>query len=151
MTDAHEHTDLAGPASEEATRRLEEFADNARFAGTVLTDAHRLKRLMRRDDPAIYPGTFATCVFNPDKALCQQHRDSHGTTHPSLGTCRPLECGNVALTSDNIDALRRERDQITDELAVRPSLPSLLVHRLHGRHEQITQFLDRHTQETETA
>jgi hypothetical protein len=106
---------------------------------------------MRREDPAIYPGTFATCVFNPDKAFCQQHRDSRGTTQPSLGTCRPLECGNVALTVDNLDALRRERDQITDELAVRPGLPPLLVHRLRARHEQITQFLDRHTPETETA
>jgi hypothetical protein len=102
---------------------------------------------MRRQDPAIYPGTFATCVFNPDKALCQQQRDSHGTVHPSLGTCRPLECANTALTSDNIDALRHERDQITDELALRPELPPLLVHRLRTRHEQITQFLDRHLPE----
>jgi len=103
-----------GMHQQEATRWLEEFADNARFAGTVLTDAHRLKRLMRRHDSAIYPGAFATWVFNPDKALCQQHRDSHGTTHPVQGTCRPLECGNVALSSDNIDALRRDCDQITE-------------------------------------
>jgi hypothetical protein len=42
MTDAHAHTDLAGPAAEEAARWLAEFADTARFAGTVLTDAHRI-------------------------------------------------------------------------------------------------------------
>lgn len=97
MTDAHEHTGLVGPAANDAAPLLEEFADITRFAGTVLTDPHRLARLMRRSDPAIYPGTFATCVFNPDKALCQQHRDTRGATHPSLGTCKPLECATSHL------------------------------------------------------
>ena len=151
MTDAHEHTSLTGPATQEAIRRLADFADTARFAGIVLTDARRLERLMRRHDPAIYPGTFATCVFNPDKALCQQHRDTRGTTQPTVSNCRPLECANVALTADNLGALRRERDQITAELAARPSLPPLLVHRLQGRREQITQYLDRHAPETPTS
>jgi hypothetical protein len=131
-----------------AARRLDQFGEHARFAGTLLVDDRRLIRLMRRQDPAIYPGTFATCVFQPDKALCQQHRDSRGTTRPGLGDCRPLECGNVALTTDNITALRAEMDHITDQLALRPSLPPLLHHRLCGRHDQITQFLDRHTPAT---
>jgi hypothetical protein len=152
--DAHEHTRLAGPAAAEAERRLAEFDEQARldeqarFAGTVLTDPRRLTRLMRRQDPAIYPGTFATCVFQPDKALCQQHRDLRGATRPGLGECRPLECGNVALTTDNFTALRAELDHIADELAARPSLPPLLAHRLRGRYEQIARFLDRHTPET---
>jgi hypothetical protein len=154
MIDAHEHTRLAGPAAAEAERRLAEFDEQARldeqarFAGTVLTDPRRLTRLMRRQDPAIYPGTFATCVFQPDKALCQQHRDLRGATRPGLGECRPLECGNVALTTDNFTALRAELDHIADELAARPSLPPLLAHRLRGRYEQIARFLDRHTPET---
>ncbi|WP_189160688.1 hypothetical protein [Lentzea pudingi] len=151
MTDAHEHAGLAGPAAEEAARRLGDFAATARFSGTVLTDARRLERLMRRHDPAIYPGTFATCVFNPDKALCQQHRDTRGTTHPIVGNCQPLECANVALTADNLDALQLELDQITAELSARPGLPPLLVHRLRDRHEQITQYLDRHAQESSTS
>jgi hypothetical protein len=47
MVDAHEHT-LAGPAATEAERRLAEFDEHARldnqarFAGTVLTDPRRL-------------------------------------------------------------------------------------------------------------
>jgi hypothetical protein len=116
MVDAHEHTHLAGPAATEAERRLAEFDEHARldnqarFAGTVLTDPRRLTRLMRRQDPAVYPGTFATCVFQPDKALCQQQRDLGGATRPGLGDCRPLECGNVALTTDNLTALRVELD-----------------------------------------
>jgi hypothetical protein len=91
---------------------------------------------MRRQDPAVYPGTFATCVFQPEKALCQQHHDSRGTTRPGLGDCRPLECTNVAL------------DRISGQLAFRPSLPPLPAHRLRGRRDHITRFLDRYTPET---
>lgn len=147
MTDAHEHTTLAGSAAAEAQRRLDIFADQARYAGTVISDEKRLTRLMHRDDPAIYPGTFATCVSNPDKALCHQDRDSRGTLHPTLGTCRPLDCGNVALTPDNLAQLRTELAQIDDELAVHPSLPPLLQHRLRSRHGQVSHFLDRHNPE----
>jgi hypothetical protein len=154
MIDAHEHTQLAGPAAAEAERRLAEFDEHARvdnqarFAGTVLTDPRRLTRLMRRQDPAIYPGTFATCVFQPDKALYQPHHDQGGATRPGLGECRPLECGNVALTTDDLTALRAELNHVDDELATRPSLPPLLAHRLRSRREQIARFLDRHTPET---
>ncbi|AXB45274.1 hypothetical protein A4R43_24540 [Amycolatopsis albispora] len=148
MIDGHEHTTLAGPAAEEARRRLDGFAGQARFTGTVLTDPHRLARLLRRADPAVYPGTFATCVFNRDKALCHQHRDSHGTTQPGLGDCRPLECANVALTADNTAALGAERDRVDHELAARPSLPPLLQHRIRSRRDQISHFLDRHVPET---
>lgn len=83
---------------------------------------------MQRHDPVIYPGTFASGVFNPD--------------------CRRWNAGYVAPTMDNLAALRREHDQITEELAARAGLPPLLAHRLHSRWDQITQFLDRHTLET---
>jgi hypothetical protein len=148
MIDAHEHTALAGPAAPEARRRLDGFGQQARFTGTVLTDSHRLARLLRRDDPAIYPGTFATCVFNRDKALCHPHRDSRSTTSPILGRCQPLECANVALTTDNITAMRVELDRVGHELTRRPSLPPLLQHRLRARRDQISHFLDRHAPET---
>lgn len=147
MIDAHEHTTLTGPAAQEAQPRLERLGRQARFTGTVLTDPHRLARLLRREDPAIYPGTFATCVFNRDKALCHQHPDSRGIARPTLGGCRPLECANVALTADNITALRAERDRVDHELTRRPSLPPLLAHRLRTRREQIRHFLDRHAPE----
>lgn len=152
MIDGHEHTTLAGPAAGEAQRRLDGFAGQARFVGTVLTDPHRLARLLRREDPAIYPGTFATCVYDRDKALCHQHHDSSDTStgiaRPSLGNCRPLECANVALTVDNVTAFRVELDRIDHELGERPSLPPLLQHRLRSRRDQISHFLDRHTPET---
>jgi hypothetical protein len=147
MIDQHEHKTLAGPASEEAAHRLEQFGEHVRFAGTVITDPQRLKRLMRRDDPAIYPGTYATCVFNPDKALCLKHRDNPDRQQPSLSNCRPLDCHNVALTTDNTTTWRAEIDTIDQRLTSKPPLPPLLAERLHTRRTTITDFLARHPQE----
>jgi hypothetical protein len=40
---------------------------------------------MQREDPAVYPGTYATCVYNPDKALCRQQHDTRGLAHQAAG------------------------------------------------------------------
>jgi hypothetical protein len=144
---AHQHTDLTGPSAAEAARRLEEFADHARFGGTVITDRHRLKRLIDRQDPAVYPGTYVTCVHDHAKALCQKRRDASGRDRPDLGTCRPLQCRNVALTGDNITAWTDEIHRIDQRLAARPPLPPLLEHQLRERRNELTNFLARH-QET---
>ncbi|WP_139333106.1 hypothetical protein [Mycobacterium sp. SP-6446] len=144
LANAHEHPGLAGPGAAEASRRLEELGNRARFHGITITDPHRLKRLMQRHDPAIHPGTYVTCVFNPDKALCHKQRDAHGAEHPSLSDCRPLDCRNAALTAQNAAALREEIDQIDRQLATRPALPPPVVHRITARRDQISNFLDRH-------
>lgn len=70
-----------------------------------------------------------------------------GRTGPTLNNCRPLDCANTALTSDNITALSAELDRLTTELDTRPSLPPLLQHRLRERRHQIHRFLDRHQPE----
>lgn len=145
MINPHEHHDLAGPAADEAARRLQEFGDEARFQGSVVLDRRRLDRLMKRGDPAIYPGKYATCVHRHETALCQQRRDSRGQLRPDTGGCQPLACRNVALTADNIDNLREEIERIDAELAARPVLLPLLHGRLRGRREEITVFLARHT------
>lgn len=145
LTDQHTHHDLAGPAAADAAHRLETFAERARFSGTVITDRRRLARVMRRHDPAIYPDTYVTCVFNPDKALCLKHTDN--SRRPRLSQCQPLQCPNVALTTDNIAALRRELEHVDTQLAARPGPPPLLAHRLSQRRTAITGFLDQHTQE----
>jgi hypothetical protein len=144
MTDAHQHTSLAGPSAEEAARRLEEFADRARFGGTVVTDRRRLKRLMDRGDPAVYPGAYVTCVHDHAKALCRPRRDTAGRDHPDLGTCRPLQCRNVALTTDNTAAWRTEIDHIDERLTAWPPLPPLLEHQLRERRDELARFLARH-------
>jgi hypothetical protein len=53
----------------------------------------------------------------------------------------------VALTKQNIAALRAEQGRIEHELAIRPSLPPLLKHRLQDRRERILEFLTRQTSE----
>jgi hypothetical protein len=148
IVDKHEHEHLTGPAASEAARRLRDFGDRARFRGLVITDQRQLERLMQRGDPAIYPGTYATCVFNPDRALCQQQHDTHGTARPSLGDCKPLDCRNTALTGGNRTALAREASDITRQLASRPALPPLLQARLSDRREQITRFLSSYPETT---
>jgi hypothetical protein len=141
----HEHKNLAGPAADEAARRLQKFGDDARFRGRVVLDRRRLDRFMKRGDPAIYPGKYATCVHRHETALCQQRRDSGGQLRPDLGGCRPLACRNVALTADNIDNLRQEIERIDAELVARPVLLPLLHGRLRARREEITVFLARRT------
>ena len=144
MIDKHEHQNLTGPAASEAAQRLSDFGRRARFRGIVVTDDRQLQRLMQRDDPAIYPGTYITCVFNSEKALCHQQHDTHGTARPSMGSCRPLQCRNTALTADNKAALADEAADITRQLKQRPTLPPLLQARLTTRRNQITDFLARH-------
>ncbi|MFI5591199.1 hypothetical protein ACIA5G_39535 [Amycolatopsis sp. NPDC051758] len=140
----HDHPDLTGPAAAEAGRRLDGFA--SAFAGTVVTDPVRLRRILRRDDPAIYPGEYVTCVFNPDTALCLTDRARPAA--PELSACRPLDCANVALTRTNVAALRREAEHLTHELQPPSPLPPLLEHRLAERRDRITAYLARHTAET---
>lgn len=144
MIDQHQHTSLAGPAADEAAHRLAEFGEHARFSGTVITDERRLRRLMTRKDPAIYPDKYATCVHNHATALCQQKRDNNNTLRPDIGTCKPLACRNVALTSDNIDNLRAEITHITSDLDARPLLPPLLRNQLLARRDDIEKFLAHH-------
>lgn len=146
----HEHPAFTGSAAPEATRRLDSFAEQARFPGHVVTDPRRITRLMQRHDPAIYPGTYITCMFDPTKALCQQRRDSNGTPRPSPSTCQPLDCRNTALTRQNVRALGEETRRIDAELAQIPELPPLLVARLNERRTKITTFLARHDRQDES-
>jgi hypothetical protein len=144
MTDRHDHERLTGPAASQAAQRLADFGQRARFRGITITDSRQLGRLMQRDDLAIYPGTYATCVYDPSKTLCRQQRDDRGALRPSLGNCQPLECRNTALTTDNKAALSHEAAEITRQLTSQPLLPPLLQARLAARHDQITAFLNRY-------
>src|SRR5699024_12062864 len=67
MIERNEHTHLTGPAADEAERRLLNMGANPAFAGTVTTDRRRFLRLINVDAPAVYPGRYITCVYNPDK------------------------------------------------------------------------------------
>ncbi|WP_020388917.1 hypothetical protein [Kribbella catacumbae] len=142
MTTDNDHDIAAGPAATEARRRLDEFATQARYTGLVLTDPVRIRRFLRNHEPNIFPGTYSTCVFNPDKALCQPRNDAKDEPRPALGDCQPLECGNVALTADNITALNAELVHVETELKQRPALPPLLQHRLGARHDEIERLLN---------
>ncbi|WP_405480516.1 hypothetical protein [Streptomyces anulatus] len=141
MIEAHQHTDLAGPAAEEAARRLKDFADRAQFQGQVTLDKHRLQRIMRRHDPAIYPGEYITCINDPAKALCEKARRGNSEDLPSHGGCLPLACRNAALTPENVAAWQRVIARIDKRLASRPILAPRLHRRLQHRRSEVVEFL----------
>jgi integrase len=143
--EAHQHTQLAGPAAGEAASRLEKFGSRAGFGGKVVLDDNRLRRLMARHDPAVYPGEYVTCVHDHSKALCEKARSRRAEGLPDHGGCKPLACHNVALTDDNIASWHGEIDKITQRLGARPPLPPLLRRRLEDRRTEITAFLKRAT------
>jgi hypothetical protein len=149
MIDRHDHTQLAGPAAAEAARRLDEMGKRARYQGITITDRKQLQRLMKRDDPVIYPGHYATCVYDHTKALCRQRVKLNGHAEPDLAGCRPLDCRNVALTEDNLASWHTELESVDRELAARPLLPPLLRELLQGRRDEITAFIDTDRQETQ--
>lgn len=86
-------------------------------------------------DPAIYPGTYVTCIYSHTKALCTR------STGPDLGSCRPLDCRNAAFTTANRDALRDELARIDARLTRTPALPPYLQHTLASRRDAIAAFL----------
>jgi hypothetical protein len=141
LIDQHDHGPLTGPAADEALRRLEELGEHQRLAGQVVTDPRRLQRLMKRHDPAIYPGKYVTCVYSHAKALCG------GDSQPDLASCQPLRCRNVALTPGNRDTLAEEIASLDAALTAVPVLPPLLQHRLRDRRQAITDFLARNQPE----
>ncbi len=100
---------------------------------------------MKRHDPAFYPGTFVTCVYNPDRALC---RPPAGTSkQPELRDCRPLACRNAALTPGNRDAHTRHVADLDSALAQSDRLAPYIRHRLQQQREDTTGFLARHAPE----
>ncbi|UOT03724.2 hypothetical protein MPY17_33215 [Rhodococcus opacus] len=146
MIDQHEHTQLAGPAAKEAAARLAEFAQGVQFTGAVLTDPHRIKRLLSKSGGSIYPGKYSTCVFDARKALCL-NGPAAGDAAPRLDHCQPLSCTNVALTRENVAHLAAEATKLGLALEDRPALPPMLHSQLADRRHQIQLFLDRHTKD----
>lgn len=144
MIDAHEHDTLAGPAAAEAAERLASFAGQARLQGQVVLDDRRLKRIMKRDDPAGYPEKFVTCIHDHAKALCAKVQRGRAEQLPDHGGCKPLACRNVALTPENLQTWRAKASRIDTRPSGAVPLPPLLEHQLRHRRAAVTAFLDRH-------
>lgn len=141
MIEGHPHPELTGPSAAEAAVRLKDFAERAQYQGKIALDESRLKRIMKRDDPAIYPGEYITCVHSAPTALCEKAKRGRGEGLPDHGGCLPLACRNVALAPANTLAWQRELGRIERRLDDRPRLPPLLRARLIARHGEIAEFL----------
>jgi hypothetical protein len=136
---------LAGPAGAEAEGRLAEFARHTVFDGQVVTDEARLRRIVARHDPHVYPGTFVTCVYNPDRALCRAPADPGH--QPVLADCQPLVCRNTALTPANLQSLTAHLGHLEDALDDGDRLTPYIRHRLQEQHRATAAFLARHPPE----
>ena len=143
MIENYEHLDLRGPAAGEAEERLTNLERCRAYTSSVVTDPRRLRRIMRSEDPHIYLGHFVTCVYNPDKALCRRQLAAAGDqTVPDLANCRPLQCRNVALTADNLQALTRQLHQLDAHLAAADLLAPFVAHRLTEQRRDLAALLD---------
>jgi len=140
---SHGQHPLTGPAAAEAEARLADLERHVTFDGKVITDARRLRRIMDRHDPRIYPGQYVACVYNPDRALCRRAGDAPG---PSLPDCQPLACRNVALTSGNIAALAVHQAHLEQALQPGEVIAPYVRHRLEEQLTEMTVFLARHGQ-----
>jgi len=137
LVTSHGQHPLTGPAAGEAEARLADLQRHVTFDGKAITDARRLRRIMDRHDPRIYPGQHVTCVYNPDRALCRRGGDATG---PSLPDCQPLACRNVVLTSGNIAALTLHRAQLEQALERGSVIAPYVRHRLEGQLSEMTAF-----------
>ena len=138
LVEGHGHEELRGPSAEEAAHRLEKFGDRVRFMGKTPDEA-QMHKIMRRDDPRIYPGKFVTCSDNPDRRLCRQPTDT--SSEPSLGDCKPLACKNVALTADNIGAWQNHLARLNGQLTLGDALAPLVHVRMTQRRDEVAAFL----------
>ncbi|MGV9236592.1 hypothetical protein [Streptomyces nigra] len=141
LANDHQH-ELRGPAANEAAARLADFRQHTGFTGSVITDPARMRRILARHNPEVYPGTYVTCVFNPEQALCRPRTNS--TSDRALPVpldCKPLECRNVALTHDNAAALNAQAERLDARLHAHPVLPPLIHTDLERRRDAIRTFL----------
>jgi hypothetical protein len=143
MIENHEHLDLRGPGAQEAQMRLTNLQRSSAYTGSVVTDRRRLQRIMDREDPHIYFGHFVTCIYNPEKALCRrQLSNDSGQTTPDLASCQPLQCRNVALTSENVKALATQLHKLDTHLAKADLLAPYVAHRLEEQRRNLAALLD---------
>jgi hypothetical protein len=147
----HEHHDLRGPAAHEAQIRLTNLQRSGAYPGSVVTDRRRLLRIMHREDPHIYLGHFVTCVYNPEKALCRRQLTTDGDqTMPDLASCQPLQCRNVALTSENVKPLATQLHKLDTHLAKADLLPPYVAHRLAQQRRNLAALIDTATPPMDT-
>jgi hypothetical protein len=104
-------------------------------------DEARMRILMTRNDPRIYPGMFVSCKDNPDRRLRRPPADA--TYTPSLPERRSLACDNAAFIEAKTAARRNQLILPEVQLTRADILPPLVRDRLGRRRDEIGTFLDK--------
>jgi hypothetical protein len=132
---------VSGPAASAYRSRVEAAHD--KFGGRVLKNTQQAKDMLTNPLLQVFPGRAMTCVFDPDKALCQI-RTSEGdkTVTPDQTDCRP-NCRNKAYTDRDIASMRLEVAEL--QAAQETSLaPSPRHRRLNATIERLRETIDTH-------
>lgn len=140
---------VSGPAAPVYRSRVE--AAHHKFGGRVLKNTQQAKDMLTNPLLQVFPGRAMTCVFDPDKALCQiRTSEGDSTATPDQTDCRP-NCRNKAYTDRDIAALRHEVAEL--QTAQKTSLaPSPRHQRLDATIERLQGIIDTHVgDEPETA
>jgi integrase len=132
---------VSGPAAPVYRSRVE--AAHHKFGGRVLKNTQQAKDMLANPLLQVFPGRAMTCVFDPDKALCQI-RTSEGdkTVTPDQTDCRP-NCRNKAYTDRDIAALRHEVAELQAAQTVSLA-PSPRRQRLNATIERLQEIIDNH-------
>lgn len=104
---------VSGPASQEYQRRTRDGA--AHFAGRVVRTNQQTRALLRNPLLQVFPGEGMTCVFDPNKALCQFANDAEAQSNPSLDDCK-ARCRNIARTDRDISVVREQIEKLRPRL-----------------------------------
>ena len=132
---------VSGPAAPVYRSRVE--SAHLKFVGRVLKNTQQAKDMLANPLLQVFPGRAMTCVFDPDKALCQIRTSEGDTTAtPDQTDCRP-NCRNKAYTDRDIAALSHEVAELNT--AQRASLaPSPRHQRLNATIERLQGIIDTH-------
>lgn len=108
---------LYGPAAAEGLARIESFRRQVNGFGGVVTDSPRQLLLAMKDaEPNVYVGPCVTCIYDPARQLCGVD-ETEATVGPVLNECKPLQCRNAAFTSEQLDVMSRELDDLKLDIA----------------------------------
>ncbi|MGW3957222.1 integrase [Streptomyces sp. NPDC004752] len=131
---------ISGPA---ARRAITAAGQAPAFEGIVFT-ARQARKLMANPALAVHdnPHAFLTCVYNPDKALCQLRARQ---TTPRLDRCEPT-CANIARTDNHARQLLAKADEL-DRQATSEPLPQPLAERLQAHATKLRHFAEEHYRE----
>ncbi len=132
---------VSGPAADDYRQRVHQAATE--FAGLVVTNGERARKLLTDRRLQIFHGEGMTCVFRQETAACERRPalgDPEAT--PDTDDCRP-HCPNLARTDRDIGSLRTQAAEL-EEIVADPLAPPIRHRRDLHRLQRFHTIIDTH-------